>query len=820
MERGRWSHVEELFHEALALDHAERAAFLERACGDDEAMRREIESLLAHEQHAEGFLEASTPTVAARPMAVAESPAESEGWSPPVRIAHYRVLGKLGEGGMGIVYVAADEKLGRRVALKLLRKDSSDPRAAERLVREARVAAGITHPLICQVFELGEWNDQPFIAMELVEGEPLAARLGKGALPPAEALHIAISIAEALAVLHRHGIVHRDLKPSNVFLTPAGAKVLDFGLARPLTSIGLETIQTVTQEGMIVGTPQYAAPEQLSGMVVDARADLFSAGVILFEMLTGRRPFTGSTLPAIVHAVLYETPPVLTGSPAIAAVDRVLYRALAKKPDDRYPTAEALAADLRSVVAVVDDDRVTEARAILRLAVLPFRWLKPDPENDYLSLSLADALTSSLSGLESLVVRSSLKSARYTASIPDLNQLAAELAIDLVLTGSFLRHGDRLRVNAELTSVPAGDVLWHQASDVAIDAVFDFHDQLAQRVVTSLPLTGRDLDRSSSAKPASAKAFDLYLRGMQLRMETSSWRQARSYFEQCLALDPAFAPAWAERGRLDRVIGKYEDPALLVRAESALLKAQTLDPDNGAAVHYFAQLEIDLGRLDVALTRLLGRAQQRRAEPQVYAALVQACRYAGLLEASVAAHDRAHQLDPTISTSVLHTFYVQGDYTRALAEGHRTSDPLEARVLGAMGRDEDAIAAGRREEERFAAVSRIRNFATGVRAALEGKEDEALAALRMFDVSTFTDGEGLFYVAGIYARLAHVDEAFDLLRRAVIAGFACLPAFEKDPYLAPLRALAGWEELIAKVKARQQIAFDAYSRAGGRGILL
>jgi serine/threonine protein kinase len=820
MNRDRWARVDELFHAALARVPSERDAFLVEACGGDEETRREVESLLAHEREVSSFLEPEPLTApAARLAHPNDLPVGAGGWSPPTHIAHYRVLSKIGEGGMGVVYLAADEKLGRRVALKLMRKDSADPQAAKRLVREARVAAGVSHPLICQVFELGEWNDQPFIAMELVEGESLASRLTKGAMRPAEALRLAISIVEALAVLHRHGIVHRDLKPSNVFLTMSGAKVLDFGLARPLTGVGLETVASVTQEGMIVGTPQYASPEQLSGTTVDARADLFSLGVMLFEMLAGRRPFGGATLPAIVHAVLYETPPVLTGSPAIAAVDRVLHRALAKRPVDRHPDADALATDLRAALALVDDDQVAQARPILRLAVLPFRLLKPDPEIEYLSLSIADALTSSLSGLESLVVRSSLKSAKYAGRVPDLDAIATDLAVDLVLTGSLIRHGDRLRVGTELASVPAGDVWWNQTTETSVDAVFDLHNQIAQRVVASLPLSGHDRARSP-ARSASKKAFDLYLRGMQLRMESSSWRQARTYFDQCLAIDPGFAPAWAERGRIDRVLGKFEDPSQLARAESALLKAQALDPDNGAAIHYLAQLDIDVGRLEVALTRLLQRAQQGRAEPQVYAALVQACRYAGLLDASIAAHERALQLDPTTTTSVHHTFYQKGDYERALEAVHLASDPLEARLLGAMGRDSEAIAAGRREEERFAAMPRMRSFATGVRAALEGRKDEALAALNALDVPSFWDGEGLFYISQIYARLGCIDDAFAVLDRSAASSFACLPAFERDPYLAPLRGSTRWPDLIAKVKARHQLAAEAYVSAGGRTILL
>ena len=736
----------------------------------------------------------------------------------PDRIAHYRILEKLGEGGMGVVYVAEDERLGRRVALKLIRPDPTEPNAGARLIREARVAASVSHPSICQVFDLGEWERQPFLVMELVEGETLATRVSRGPILAFEALRIAVSIAEALSAIHAQGIAHRDLKPTNVFVTPTGVKVLDFGLARPLHSRNDRTMTLVTQAGMIVGTPQYAAPEQLSGDDFDARADLFSMGVILYEMLAGKPPFAGATLAALVHAVMYDTPPVLTGSAAIAAVDHVVHRALAKTPAERYQTADSLAADLRGVMGLVDNDRVAEARPITRLAVLPFRLLKPDPEIDYLGLSLADAIVSSLSGFESLVVRSTLKSARYVG-VPDLNLIASDLAVDMVLTGSLLRSNDRLRVSAELVSVPAGDTFWAQTTQVASDAVFDLHDELAQRVVMSLPLLARDRERKPSIGSASAKGFDLYLRGMQLRMETSTWPRARDLFEQCLALDPAFAPAWAERGRLDRVLGKYKDLAGRARGEAALQRALELDPDNGAAHHYYAQLEIDLGRVDSALTRLLNRARQRRAEPQVYAALVHACRYAGLLVESVAADRQARRLDPTVSTSVLHTYYMQGDYARTLDQVSYSSDPIEARALGAMGREAEAISAARREEERYAAVPLLRSFCTGMRAAMEGRAEEALAAMNQIDTFSFSDGEGLFYEAEVYARLGLLDRAHATLERAVEGGFLCTLAFESDPYLAPLRQTPGWPTLIERVRSKQAILAESFIRAGGRTLL-
>jgi len=721
---------------------------------------------------------------------------------------------------MGVVYLAEDERLGRDVALKVLRDNSSDPSARVRLVREARIAAGFSHPLICQVFELGEWNQQPFIAMELIDGEPLAARLVNGALPAAEALRIAVGVVDALAVLHRRGIIHRDLKPSNVFVTESGVKVLDFGLARPVTApADDDTAGAITHTGLFLGTPRYAAPEQLLGDELDERADLFSAAVMLFEMLAGRPPFAGKTIAAIAQSVLHDVPPVLTGSPAIAAADRILHRALSKKPEERYPTADSLAADLRSALQLAASDQVAEAKPILRLAVLPFRLLKRDPDTDYLGLSLADALVSSLSGLESLVVRSSLKSARYANTVPDLADVANDLAVDVVLTGSILRSGDQVRVSAELISVPAGDIWWAQTTHVPLDAVIDLHDELARRVIASLPLTAEDRNFRPRAA-GNAKAFDLYLHGMRLRSETASWRQAHVFFEQCLTLDPAFAPAWAERGRLERLFGKYEDPKQLAQAETSFLRALELDPENGAAQLYYAQLEIDLGRLDAALARLLERVRHRRAEPHIYAALVHACRYGGLLDESLAAHRHAQRLDPTVTTTVHHTYYMQGDYAQALAAAGQVTDPFEARVLSALGRDDDALASARREEARFATVPLMRSFSSALRAALEGKTDEGIAALEQLERSGFTDGEGLFYLAGTYVKLEETQRACELLARSIDGGFLCLRAFETDVYLAPLRAMDGaWQPLLERIESKRRRVINEFARAGGRALL-
>jgi eukaryotic-like serine/threonine-protein kinase len=808
MDEARWARVDAIFHEAAALPIDERAAFVEAACADDDEVRREVASLLKYEAVAETFL-----GVAALPHGLEPGDPPSPG--VPERIGRYTVRSRLGEGGMGVVYAAVDDLLGRDVAIKVLRADSRDPRGAQRLIREARVAASISDPRVCQVYELGEWQGQPFVVMERVSGEPLSTRLASGRLPPGEAIRIAIEIADALRVLHTHGVVHRDLKPSNVFVTPAGVKLLDFGLARP--AIAAMSDPTVTMAGAIVGTPQYCAPEQLMGSDADVRADVFSLGAVLFELLTGTPPFSGPTLAAVIHAVTHASPAVLTGSPSAAALDRILHRALAKAPDSRYQTTDELAEALRLVRTDAASDQPMDVRAIVRCAVLPFRVLNPDRETDFLGSSLADALVGALSDLEALVVRSSVQTARYAGRPADGAELARELAVDVVLSGTLLRRGDRLRLTAELLRVPSGDQIWTHAADVGIADVFDVHDELAGRVIQSLPLSAGDRARPARVRPAG-KAFDLYLRGMSLRYEASSWRQARQCFSQCLDVDPTFAPAWAELGRLERVLGKYEEPLAITRAEAALRDALRLDPDNAAAHQYSAQLDLDLGRVEAALTRLLTRAARHRADPQVYAGLVQAARYAGLLDASHAAHARARHLDPAMPTSVLHTWYMRGEFERALAAAHLASDPLESRVFAAMGRRTAAIAAARREEERFATVPRLRAFSTGLRAALEGNATEAGAALAAIDAS-FTDGEGLYYAAEIAGCLGLADAALALLSRAIDRHFVCVSAFEASPYLACARELPAWRPLREQAEHIHTHLAASFSRAGGPALV-
>ena len=358
----------------------------------------------------------------------------------PARIGHYTVTGKLGQGGMGIVYAARDERLGRTVALKTMSSLGGDETARKRFEREARAAASVNHPNVCQLYEIGEDDGELFIAMELLEGESLGERLTRGALSVAEAVPIALAILAALEALHARGIVHRDLKPSNVFLTPHGVKLLDFGLARPSeppTGRVVARAHELTRTGMVLGTPRYMAPEQVTGDGLDARSDLFAVGAMLFEMLAGRPAFAGRNAVEILHATLYEQPPALSGSPAVAAVDRVIRRALAKRPTERPGVRRRHGGG----AARGERDGGRQHAGAGARAHAPGRAAVPHPaarSGDGLpGLQPAGRDRRRRSrGIGSLVVRSSALAARFAGEAPDLKALATEADVDRVVMGT------------------------------------------------------------------------------------------------------------------------------------------------------------------------------------------------------------------------------------------------------------------------------------------------------------------------------------------------------------------------------------------------
>jgi serine/threonine protein kinase/tetratricopeptide (TPR) repeat protein len=768
-----------------------------------------------------------TGAVSPNPSSSLPSASAPTGEFPPVRIGHYAIGRKLGEGGMGVVYAARDERLERSVALKTMSSVAKDETARKRFWREARAAASVNHPNVCQIYEIGEEGGELFIAMELLEGEVLSERLRWGPLSAAQTLPIGLGMLSALSALHARGIVHRDLKPSNVFLTSHGVKVLDFGLARPELGGSLNEATGLTRTGLLVGTPRYMAPEQVVGEAVDARSDLFAAGAILFEMLAGRPAFAGRTVVEVLHATRYENPPALTGSPAVAAVDRVIRRALAKRPEERPASADAMAEELRAVREVNGNDTPALAQALTRLVVLPFRVLKPDPETDFLAFSLPDAISTSLSGIGSLVLRSSAVAARFAGETPDLKALAAEADVDRVVMGTLLRSGDQLRAATQLVEAPSGTLVTSHTVQTSLGDLFRLQDDIARRVVEalSLPLTGTTPPATPEA-PKDPRAYEFYLRANELARTYEGLARARDLYQQCLDLDPGFAPAWAHLGRCHRVIGKYIEgtPDSETRAEEAFRRALALNPRLSVAHKFYSNLEADIGQSERAVVRLLGEAGRHGNDPELFAGLVHACRYCGLFDQSIAAHAEARRIDPNVPTSLEQTLHMAGDIESLLAIEQPAvlagaDDGIRAISLGLEGRLEET----RRLLFAMRQSARIPLFLTWIDYLLAWAErrpaDMDLRPLSRSALKIQDDPEAMFQEGWLLCDVGEHEQGLGHLQRAVAKGYFVAPTLSTRPQFDALRGTPAFASLLAEAEAGRARALAAFREAGGERLL-
>ncbi len=740
------------------------------------------------------------------------------------RIGHYAITHKLGSGAMGVVYAARDERLGRTVALKKMSSVAGDETARKRFWREARAAASVNHPHVCQIYEIGEDRGELFIAMELLEGEALADRLKQGAMAVSQAMPIALEILAALAALHSRGIVHRDLKPSNVFLTPHGVKLLDFGLARPEPEETLSPDADLTRPGFVMGTPRYMAPEQILGEPVDARGDLFATGAILFEMLAGRPAFTGKTVGEVLHATISEQPPALSGSPSVAAVDRVIRRALAKKPAERPVSADAMADELRGVRSADSDGTRALAQALTRIVVLPFRVLRPDTETDFLAFSLADAIATSLSASGSLIVRSSATAARFSADAPDLKALAVEADVDRVVMGTLLRSGDQLRATAQLVEAPSGTLLTSETVQASLGDLFGLQDDIARRVVQalSLPLTGAPV---SADAPHNARAYELYLRANELARTYDGMAAARELYLRALDLDSSFAPAWARLGRCYRVIGKYvsNSPDSETRAEEAFQRALALNPHLSIAHKFYANLEADIGEPVRAMVRLLNEANRHGNDPELFAGLVHACRYCGLFDESMAAHAEARRLDPNVPTSLEQTLLMAGELDvllgmepAALVAG--ADEGIRVIGLGLSGRRDEARTALVRM--RRAHISAFQSWSEFLMAWLDKRTDDMQRRMSMFDGLTIReDPEAIFQEGRFFCDVGESRQGLELVKRAVAKGYWVVGTLERSQEFGALRGDPEFEAVIAEAAAGRDRASAAFREAGGERLL-
>jgi TolB-like protein/Tfp pilus assembly protein PilF/predicted Ser/Thr protein kinase len=581
----RRKQVEDIVIAALAVTGPERAAYLDSACGGDRELRSGVDSLLAQENRANTFLETPAFEAAARALALGDSEALTGHTAGP-----YRIDGLLGAGGMGEVYRGWDSRLRRAVALKFLATEFlSDDSAVERFEREARAASALSHPNICTVYDVGDVEGRPFIAMEYLEGQNLRGRLGGAALPELIALEYAIQIANGLAAAHQKGTVHRDLKPENLWVTSEGRiKILDFGLAKVSEPAHPESAASAASDpGRVIGTAGYMSPEQVRGQPVDHRTDIFSFGSILHEMVAGKRAFQGGSTVETLIAILNTEPLELTN----AAVDHLVRRCLQKDPEQRFQSASDLIVGLEAALEdrpqmrgerrkrILTRRRVLEAGGIAaaagglialwelmpakwltgltgsgapritRLAVLPLANLSGDAEQEYFADGMTDLLITDLGQIGALRVISRPSVMQFKGMKKPLREIAKQLGVEALIVGTVQSSGNRVRITAQLVDGATDQQLWTRAYDRELTDVLSLQGEVARAIADEIQarVTAEEAGRLARNHKVEPAALDAYLLGRyywdQFKDETIV--KAIDYFDQAIALDPEYAAAYS-----------------------------------------------------------------------------------------------------------------------------------------------------------------------------------------------------------------------------------------------------------------------------------
>jgi len=523
----------------------------------------------------------------------------------------------------------------------------------------------------------------------------------------------------------------------------------------------------------------------------------------------------------VFHAVLYQHPAPLGGSAVIGSINRIVLKAMAKARDERYTTAEAMAEDLREAIAQADPNMMASASPMRRLIVLPFRILRPDPEIDFLSASLPEAISSTLSSLSSLQVRSSLTAAKYASEAPDLRALAQEAGVDTVLTGSVLRAGEELQVTTQLVEAPAGTVVWSHRERLPLRDVFALEESVSRRVMDSLKLPVTDTEEHQIGRdaPASPTAYEFYLRGAHQSYGTQGWRVARELYTKSLEHDPRYAPAWAALARASFLLAKYsgENPETnYAKAQTALARALELNPDLGKAHALLTTIEVNSGKTLEALVRLLRRTKRYPNNAEFYQGLVLTLRYCGLLDASIAANAHARRLDPGIVTSVPHTYVMHGDLDRAMEDADSDLG-MSAMVLFLRGQYAEA-------RQRLAGfdfpveTGPLGAWIRFVKAVVEQDRDSQLAATKVLTSAAF-DAEGTYYAAWSFALLEEWDAALSSFHRSVTDGFYCFPTFKRASVFDPIRTRPEFQEAFRLAQAKHHEAHRIFVEEGGPQLL-
>ena len=839
----RWHQVEGLYHAALQRPANQRAAFLLEATGGDDALRHEVESLLAHQFPAAAGDELHSSPAAT--VIVGET------------ISHYRVIERLGAGGMGVVYRAHDLRLDRDVALKALPAGRlADDAARSRFLKEAMALAKLNQPHIATLYDFDTQDGVDFLVMEYVPGNTLADQLVSGPMPESTVLHLGIQILTALAEAHEQGIVHRDLKPGNIMVTPKGqAKVLDFGLAKLRQHANEEsTADDLNSTALGVGTLPYMAPEQLRGLPADARSDIYAAGTVLYQMATGQRPFAAKFATALAADIQTQSPvsPRQWNSKISLALENIILKCLEKDPENRYQSARELLVDLRrltNAAPLTDNSRSPSHRlrvaALLAgtlvvllaagfyqarrhswlwfkppqgkiaLAVLPFENLNHDPQEDYFCDGLTDEMINQLGRLmpQRLGVSARTSAMRYKGSQKPANEIGRELGVSYILETSVRRESGHVRIATQLIQVRDQTTLWTAAYDYDAADIFALESDVAARIARSLALQLLPAQQAPRPHTASLEAYDAYLKGRYHwgKGSAEEHRKAREYFEEAVRADPRYAPGYANLADYYWTTSDLPTKSAMPIAKEFALKALELDDSLSEAHTALAGIRFygdwDWPGAESEFKRALSLNPSDAEAHRIYSFFLLTL---GRFNEALTEVRRAQELDPLsllTSVNVGWTYYFARQYDLALEQCRKALD-MDANSDGAYsclawsfrakGQREQAIA----DSERAVTLSQgnpDRLVGLARTYAAFGRTDDAAKLLDQLRERAGHSYVSPYLFATCYAALGAKDQALGALDQAYRERDLRIPWLKVDDGFDSLRSDPAFQSLLRRV---------------------
>src|SRR5213595_255530 len=857
MTPARFQAIEEIFRAALDHQPDQISTFLDTACGGDEVLRRKVEALLASRERAADFIETSAVDLATR--IIQNGQADS---LVGQTIGHYKISEPIGTGGMGEVYLATDVIAGRKAALKLLPlRFTGDTGRLNRFQHEAHAVVALNHPNILTVYEIGEDHSIHYIASELIEGETLRDRLARGRMPLSEAVDVAIQVESALAAAHEAGIVHRDIKPENIMLRPDGyVKVLDFGIAKlaeqelPTTMPRDEALLLVeTNLGSVLGTVRYMSPEQAFGAQVDKSTDIWSLGVVLYEMVTGHTPFTGDTPREVMSSILEKEPPQLTTYVAHipAELQQIVSKTLRKDREERYRSAHDLLEALKGLRHKLEVEaelypstatpswlRWTRSTALVlgllvaamavavpfywhrnlttssppekSIAVLPFLDLSETKDQEYFCDGMSEEILEALAKVEGLRVVARTSSFSFKGKSVNARKVGEKLNVENVLEGSLRREGNRVRVTAELINTRSGFHLWTETYDRQLEDVFALQDEITRSIVDALKI------KLAVSLPAheqrNIEVYDLYLQGLYFSNKSSEedLRRALSFFQRAVEKDPTFARAWTGISKVWYFLADvYVKPLdAYPTSKEAALKAIALDEKDAEAHCYLSEakrvLDWDLAGADAELKRAL-ELDPNSAPAHFFSVLVP--HFRGELKDGLRLILEAEKLDPVspITSYVATAAYLANNrIDDAIVEGQRTLqldpnyfylDSILAAAYREKGNFPEAIALYTQAEE----ATHLPSSGLAITYTRVGREVEARNILAQLVQAREARYVSAPLIAAVYVAFGEKEEAFRWLERAFEEHSGILQWIAFLPEFRPLHSDARFPHLLRRI---------------------